>query len=116
VKIFSYDTTSSEVYVSRSPDKLKLSHCNGYITIAYDDKWWLGYVMQKNEEDDEVKVTCLHPHGPSPSFSYPSKPDVLWVHVTDVLCVVSPVTPTGRMYVLPEYDISQSNEALSNNT
>lgn len=112
VKYFSEASTYFNVVVSRSADKLTLANCTGYVTVAYDKRWWLAYVMERNEDLDEVKVTFLHPCGPSPSFCYPRKPDVLWVSITDVLRLVCPVTPTGRSYVLPENDSLASNEAL----
>lgn len=75
--------------------------------------WWLAYILDKNKDQDEVKVTFLHPKGPAPSFSYPKRPDILWIPFTDVLCIVNPTTPTGRFYVLSEDDILRSNEMLS---
>lgn len=113
VKSFSDSSKSFKVIVSKSDDKLSLSDCNGYITAAYDKHWWLAYILDKDEELDELKVTFLHPHGPSSSFSYPSKPDVLWVPLMDVLCSVEPLTPTGRTYVLTKKDILKSNNSLS---
>lgn len=112
VKFFSDATNSFQVSVSRSIDQLKLTDCNGYMTVVYGSNWWLAYVLEKNEEEDEVKVTFLHPQGPSPSFSYPRRPDVLWIPFTNVLCVVSPTTPTGRIYVLSEDETLRSNEKL----
>ena len=49
VKIFSEATNSSEVSVSRAADKLKFADCNGYITVVYDESWWLAYVMGKKQ-------------------------------------------------------------------
>jgi hypothetical protein len=37
----------------------------GYITIVYEDHWWLGYVLGKYEENEEFKIRFLHPHGTS---------------------------------------------------
>lgn len=99
--------------MSKSPDKLKLEDISGYVTAVYEGNWWLGYVLQKNEELDEVQITFLHPSGPSTSFSYPRNADVLWVSVVDVLTKV-PVTPTGRSCVLLESDVCQTNVAFSN--
>ncbi len=56
--------------------------------------------MVKNEEENEVKVTFLHPSGPSPSFTYPLTPDVLWISSSDIIYKVNPITPTGRVYTL----------------
>ena len=108
------DSEACEKEVSKSPDKLKLADISGYITVVYEANWWLGYVLQKNDELDEVKITFLHPAGPSTSFSYPRNADILWVSVMDVLMKVNPVTPTGRTYVLLESDVCQTNEAFSN--
>lgn len=66
-----------------------------------NSKWWLAFEheLDKNVSEEEVKVTFLHPAGPSPSFSYPSvKPDTLWTYLNDILCTVDSPTPTGRMY------------------
>ena len=45
------------------PQEASLSEANidGYVTIAYDDKWWLGHVLDKDSERKEVKVTFLSP-------------------------------------------------------
>jgi hypothetical protein len=35
-----------------------------YITVAYEDHWWLGYVLETYENNEEFKIRFLHPHGP----------------------------------------------------
>ncbi|GBO06190.1 hypothetical protein AVEN_138860-1 [Araneus ventricosus] len=114
VKYFSDDLQGWEKEVSKSPDKLKIEDISGYITAVYEGNWWLGYLLQKNEELDEVKITFLHPFGSSASFSYPRNTDVLWVSIVDVLTKANPVTPTGRSYVLLESDVCKTNVAFSN--
>ncbi|GBM58687.1 hypothetical protein AVEN_256464-1 [Araneus ventricosus] len=52
-----------EKKVSKSPDKLKIEDISGYVTAVYEGNRWLGYVLKKNEELDEVKITFLHPFG-----------------------------------------------------
>jgi hypothetical protein len=47
----------------------------GYITIVYEDHWWLGYVLEKYEGNEEFKIRFLHPHGPSAYFVFLSQPD-----------------------------------------
>jgi hypothetical protein len=37
----------------------------GYIAVVCEDHWWLGYVLEKYEENEEFKIGFLHPHGPS---------------------------------------------------
>lgn len=45
----------------KSSHKLKLAKISDYITVVYEANWCLGYILQKNEELDEVKITffCL---------------------------------------------------------
>lgn len=52
---------NSEVWknkVLKASYKLKLAYIyiSNYITVAYETNWWLQYVLQKNEEFDEVKM------------------------------------------------------------
>ena len=75
--------------------------------------WWLGYVFEKGEEHDEVKITFLHPCGPAPSFSYLRHADVLWLSVVDILARVNPVTPTGITYALGGNDVKMTQIAFS---
>ena len=70
-----------------------------------------GWVVFCNLGDD-VRVNFLHPHGPSPSFSYPHHPDILTVSVEDVLLCADPTTATGRVYTLSGIDRSTATERL----
>lgn len=112
VKSFLHATESTIETVTKSLGKLDLRDIHGYVTVMYDNKWWLAYVLTQDEDLDEVKVTFLHPAGPSSYYSYPTKPDILWVSINDVLCTVNPVTPTGRMYQIPEDDTVKTYEAF----
>ncbi|PIM96685.1 hypothetical protein magtcs_170 [Candidatus Hodgkinia cicadicola] len=108
-KVFSNASESTVEVVSKSLEKLKMADISGYITTVYDNQWWLAYVLAKNEDNDEqVKVTFLHP-----SFAYPRRPVILWLSVNDVLCKVQTVTPTGRIYRIPESDEIKTNEAFN---
>lgn len=112
VKVFSYDTNYSIMRTTRLENKLPMTEVNGYVTVTYDRKWWLAYVLDKNESEDEIKVTFLHPAGPSPSYSYPQRADNLCVSLNDILFKVNPITPTGRVYRLSEKDTQKSSDAL----
>ncbi|GBM80099.1 hypothetical protein AVEN_205138-1 [Araneus ventricosus] len=48
----SSQTMGWEKEVSKYPNKLKLEDISGYIATVYEGNWWLGYVLQKNEEFD----------------------------------------------------------------
>ena len=54
----------------------------------------------QTEANDAVKVSFLHPNGPSRSFRYPHRPDILNIPLSDILTKVDPRTVTGRVYTL----------------
>jgi hypothetical protein len=83
----------------------------GYVTVQYDDFWWLACVMRVMKDSEEVEVSFLHPHGPAKSFKYPSTSDVLVVSSHDILTAVSPSTDTGRVYRLPHDEIITASSA-----
>ncbi|GBM15531.1 hypothetical protein AVEN_8916-1 [Araneus ventricosus] len=97
IKTFSFATTSTSYQVIPKGEMLSFRDMNGYVISMCNEKWWLSYVLGKNE----VKVTFLHPSGPSPSFSYPLTPDVLWIPSFDIIYKLIPITPNGRVYILP---------------
>ena len=70
-------------------------------------KWWFKLYTGKNEEIGEVKVTFLHPSGPSLSFSYPIVYDILWIFSTDVISKVNHSTPTSSVYILSTEEIKK---------
>ena len=61
----------------------------------------------------EVKLTFLEPNGPSPSFKYPRRPDILTVPEKDILSIVDPQTATGRTYNLSDKEIKKASELLN---
>ena len=72
-----------------------------YVVCMYDQQWWVGNICDTSEEQD-VKVTFMHPHGPSKSFSWPTREDICWVPLPHIIKIIdAPVTSTGRKYKLP---------------
>ena len=61
----------------------------GYVTAIYDGAWWVACVTETNPEMQEVTLSFLHPRGPSRSFLYPHKADILAVHISDILTLLS---------------------------
>jgi hypothetical protein len=66
----------------------------------YDTFWWLGCVLSVSEESNDVKISFLHPHGPSASYIYPAMPHILRLPQSAILAKVSRNTATGRTYTL----------------
>ena len=82
------------------PEEIK-----GFVTCTYNGKWWLACVLQVSDDNEEVCVSFLHPHGPSRSFKYPVRADILTISVEDVLISVDPRTTRGSTYTLTQREI-----------
>ncbi len=81
-------------------------HLCDFVACIYDKKWWVGFVLDVNDDDGDVLIKFMHPHGPSRSFSWPNNDDICLVPVTHVLCNVDPpTTATGRQYILTRKDV-----------
>jgi len=65
-------------------------------------------------DSGEEELNFLYPHGPSRSFSYPFRPDVLVISVHDILTIADPKTVTGRMYTLSSDETAAATRAASN--
>jgi hypothetical protein len=79
-------------------DMIELKDITGFVTCMYDNFLWLGCVLSVSEESSDVKVSFLHPHGPSASYIYPAMPHIL--PQSGILAKGSPNTATGRTYTL----------------
>jgi hypothetical protein len=55
-----------------------------------------GCVLSVSEESNDVKISSLHPHGPSASYIYPAMSHILRLHQATILAKVSPKPATGH--------------------
>jgi hypothetical protein len=53
--------------ISVLKDMIELKDITGFMTCMYDNFWWLGCVLPVSEESNDMKISFLHPHGPSAS-------------------------------------------------
>ena len=88
VRPYSLSITFKEEKVIKQEIEREIDAVSGYVTCEHNAQWWLAFAVEVGTENAEVKLTFLHPHGPSRSFKYPSIPDIL--------TKVNPKTPTGR--------------------
>ncbi|KAL5503158.1 hypothetical protein EMCRGX_G010065 [Ephydatia muelleri] len=93
-------------------EDLVFDDIKGFVTVMYDNKWYLACVLQTFPSTVEVKLSCLEPAGPSSSFVYPRKADILIIPATNVLTIVDPATTTGRTYTLSEAECSIASQKL----
>ena len=71
-------------------------------------EWRLACVLQLSPDEDRVKVTLLHPPGPSNSFRYPKSEHIVTVTVKDILTVVRRSSDQNRMCL---YTFIERNES-----
>jgi hypothetical protein len=77
-KIYSASPNYAENHViSMLKDMIELKDITGFVTCMYDNFWWLGCVLSVSEESNDMKISFLHPHGPSASYIYPATPHIL---------------------------------------
>ena len=72
----------------------------GFVTCLHEENWWLACVLEVCSDNKEVKLTFLHPHGPSNSFKYPEPQNIHTIPMDDILTLVDPRTRSGRVYSL----------------
>jgi hypothetical protein len=107
------DGTVVAVAESRSQsDTIPFETVTGCITIVYEDHWWLQYVFEKCERNEEFKIRFLHPHGPSASFVFPSQPDELTLPVSLISSMVTPTSETRRTYKLSSAEANHISKLL----
>lgn len=112
VKFVSNSTDDKTVRIRKQTNFI-FEEIKGFVTAMYDQKWYLACVLETYSDLMEVKLTFLEPNGPSPSFKYPRRPDILIVPEKDILSIVDPQTATGRTYNLSDKEIKKASELLN---
>ncbi len=112
VKLCPKSADKREVKLTAEED-VPFENIKGFVTVRYDNRWYLGCVLQTFPEDAEVKVSFLHPAGPFHSFCYPAgRPDILVVPSENILTLADPMTSTGRTYRITENETQRVIQAL----
>ena len=80
-----------------------------FVASLYDEHWWVGLVVDVDTESNDVLVKFMAPHGPSPSFKWPTRDDVCWVPGSAILRILQTpsTTSTGRSYKLQAVDCDE---------
>ena len=99
--------TSREERVTLSKNDHLPESIVGFITCLCDGNWWLACVLGINQEESQVKLTFLHPHGPS---KYPEIQDIRTIPTDDILTLADPRTRTGHVYTLSKKETTSASE------
>ena len=112
VSYYSSSDNSREERVTLRTNDLPPESIVGFVTCLCDGKWWLACVLEIIQEDSQVKLTFLHPHGSSSSYKYPGTQDIRTVPMDNILTLVDPRTRTGRVYTLSKKEITTASDKL----
>lgn len=114
-KIYSHSDKSEmhKVQVSPGVEDVPFQEIVGFVACVYEKQWWMACVLSKNEVEEDVSVSFLHPSGPSPSFTYPRRADILTVPKNCIISKINPTTATGRTYQVPVQEMTNASRILS---
>ena len=79
-----------ELCTCLSKTEIVIHEIKGFVTAGYENEWWLGCVLQVNQDDKTVSINILIPHGPPQSYKYSAKERVIMVSTDDILTKVDP--------------------------
>lgn len=73
-----------------------------YVAVKFDIDWYVGIVLDYDDEHDDYRVNCLHPKGTASShnFHWPRpREDICWIPTDHVICKVKSLgTIQGRQF------------------
>ena len=84
----------------------------GFVIRLYEGNWWLACVLEVCSDTKKVKLTFLHPQGPSNSFKYPEPRNIHNIPMDDILTLVDPRTRSGCVYSLIKKEMTFATERL----
>ena len=79
-----------------TPIDIKILKPSDLIACNYDSFWWIGMIAEVDIHNGDLKIKCMHPRGPSKSFSWPSRDDYCWVPIVNII--------TQSKYQQPDLD------------
>ena len=81
-----------------------------YVTCVYNSFWWVGLVHKVNQDQGDVDIQFMHPHGPRKTFNWPRRTDQCPVPITNIICGIQvPKThSTGRNFTISDKDYNKT--------
>lgn len=94
-----------------TPELTQLYIPGKYIAAVYDQAWYVGNIVERDDEKDDVLVNFMTRTGDS-SFQWPQKKDECWVPLEHILCIlpVPSTSSSGRQYHLPDQVLRETEE------
>ena len=92
---------------------LNFGEIRGFVTVKYDNNWYVAWVLDTFIDTFEVKVCFLHPAGPSKSYKYPKLSEQALLPSSDVLTLVDPsIHKRGRVYYMTDKETNDVDHAM----
>ena len=113
VKLYSASDVSRKERVALAKNEIPPELIAGFVTCLHEENWWLASVLELFSDTKEVKLTFLHPHGPSNLFKYPEPQNIHTIPMDEVLTLVDPRTRSGRVYSLTKKEMTFTTKQLS---
>ena len=82
-KLCSEDDSFVDIHDLKIPTRVDIGDIapSSYISCVYNSLWWVGLVNKVDEEQGDVDVQFMHPHGPRETFSWPQGGDSYYVPI-----------------------------------
>ncbi|KAJ8043840.1 hypothetical protein HOLleu_11115 [Holothuria leucospilota] len=95
VGLISDAPTVAEVQIEDNKTKLDVGE---FVAAKCADKWYLGRVLEVDEEDQDAKITFMVSvkSKQGTTYKWPRPDDELWIPFQDILTKVESPTPVGR--------------------
>ena len=77
VKQYSKSESGREAEVTTDVDRFTTEDIRDIVTIIHNNQSYLGCILHTYPDNFEIKVICLMPAGPKPSFTYPHRLDIV---------------------------------------
>ena len=106
-----FDILSGKIIKANAAVSIKESD---FVVCNYDEKYWIGFVVDVDREQKDICVNFMHPDYPCRSFLWPKREDISYIPETDLVCKIgAPITITGRQYHLNELELERIRENIS---
>lgn len=114
LRMFRVSADTTGTLVQEPQDLPNMQYVPGqYIAAVYDQKWYVGSIVECDEEKQDVLVSFMAQVGTSRSFKWPRRADNCWVLLGHILCNLPvPCTTTGRQYQYEEKDINSIKDTF----
>ena len=102
-ELFTHDFNNADKVID-------LPQISAFIACIYDSRWWIGQVLDIDEEEGDVRVQFMWPHGPRKQFSWPHRDDICDVPFTNILCTIAKPqsgTASRRTLQISDYDFNR---------